>query len=198
MMRETRETRREQIIQAAMEILVTDGLERLTMQRLGDAVGITDAAIYKHFSGKQEVLLAMISTIRRQLLRHVQQNIEETESPLDKLQRLLRSHLQFIEERDGTPHLLFSEALYTHDPELRNNIRQIITEYTGLIRDIAGRGRAIGELRQDLDPVTVPVALLGLIQSSVMQWVLSDRTYSLASQTEPLWKIFEQGIRSEK
>ena len=198
MMREASDTRKEQIIQAAMEIIVTDGLEKLTMQRLGGAVGITDAAIYKHFAGKQEVLLAMISTIRQQLLRHVRQHMEASESPLEKLQLLLQGHLQFIEEQDGTPHLLFSEALYTSDPELRNTIRQIIAEYTGLVRNIAVKGRSTGELREDLDPGAVPVALLGLIQSSVMQWVLSDRAYSLAAQTGHLWNIFEHGIRSQE
>jgi len=49
-------TRRDQIIAAARDVLEEDGLDAVTMRRLGDQLGIQAPSIYKHFTGRDEIL----------------------------------------------------------------------------------------------------------------------------------------------
>jgi len=49
-------TRREQIVDAAREVLERDGLDAVTMRRLADELGIQAPSLYKHVSGRDEIL----------------------------------------------------------------------------------------------------------------------------------------------
>ena len=53
--------RREEIVQAALELLEQEGAEALSMRRIADRVGIRAASIYKHFPNKEALEAAMIS-----------------------------------------------------------------------------------------------------------------------------------------
>lgn len=56
-----------QLVSAARELLEAEGPETLTMRRLGDAVGIRAASIYKHFPGKRALEVAMIDAGLREM-----------------------------------------------------------------------------------------------------------------------------------
>ena len=51
---------REEILACACDLYLTRGLEGFSMRRLAKAVGVTAPAIYRHFDGKEEVLLAVV------------------------------------------------------------------------------------------------------------------------------------------
>jgi AcrR family transcriptional regulator len=55
-----RSSRATQVVEAARQLLESEGPEALTMRQLADVLGIRAPSIYKHFSGKPAVELAMI------------------------------------------------------------------------------------------------------------------------------------------
>jgi len=195
MTRESTETRKEQIIRAAMDIIASRGLDHLTMQNIGRAVGISDAAIYKHFSGKQEMLLAMIDSIRKNLMAELRSHLNPQAPAPDQIRALLDYHLEYIEKNNGAPHLVFSEALYLGNPRVKDSIRRTMEEYTAFLRKILRAGQEAGEIRADLDIDAFPVVLLGVIQAKVMLWVLADNQAALSANADALWNLIEQRLQ---
>ena len=63
LMRKNREERRIGIATAALRIVGEYGVEGTTMARIADAVGISAPALYKHFSGRTEVLEAAMDLL---------------------------------------------------------------------------------------------------------------------------------------
>ncbi len=57
---------RDEILAAGLRIARRDDLRRLTMQRLGDELGVTAMAIYRHFHSKSELLDAMLDRFVRE------------------------------------------------------------------------------------------------------------------------------------
>src|SRR5699024_8303401 len=51
---------REQLLEAARRICDTEGLESLTLRRLGAELGVDATALYRHFRDKADLLTAMI------------------------------------------------------------------------------------------------------------------------------------------
>ncbi|MCF7804765.1 MAG: TetR/AcrR family transcriptional regulator [Candidatus Marinimicrobia bacterium] len=195
MARESTEIRKQQIVQATMEIIVSEGLHNLTVQKIADSVGITDAAIYRHFASKQEILLTMIDSIRHNLFAHIGTKVADDQPARDQLQETLKRHLEFIEAEHGTPHILFSEALYTDVTKLQQRLRSIMEHYQDYITSIIRHGKERGEFREDLDEEAVPMLFLGVIQSNVMLWTLAGQSYSLTDNYDHLWKILSEGLR---
>lgn len=56
--------RKEEIIQATLELAAEKGLGTISMQQIASKVGITKASLYNHFSSKDEIIEAMYETLR--------------------------------------------------------------------------------------------------------------------------------------
>ncbi|APX02720.1 TetR/AcrR family transcriptional regulator [Arthrobacter sp. QXT-31] len=53
--------RREQIIQTATDVFATEGFERTALKRVAELVGVKEATLFHYFSGKQELLTAVLA-----------------------------------------------------------------------------------------------------------------------------------------
>ena len=57
--------RKEEIIQATLELAAQNGLGTVSMQQIADRVGITKASLYNHFSSRDEIVDAMYGSLRK-------------------------------------------------------------------------------------------------------------------------------------
>ena len=67
MTRKNSEVRQHEIIQATMEIIAEQGIQNFTMATLAKRIGITDGALYKHFTSKKDILMSMVAEVIRGL-----------------------------------------------------------------------------------------------------------------------------------
>src|SRR5690349_15059206 len=51
---------RERIIEASARLIETEGLEELSMRRLGKELHVKDMALYYHFKNKDEILVGLV------------------------------------------------------------------------------------------------------------------------------------------
>src|SRR5690606_10198355 len=120
--RKTAEVRRHDIIIAAMEMLRTESVSRLTTRELARAVGIAQPTLFLHFGNKTQVLLALVDHVQEQLQQGLRSQNLQQYTPLERLRMVIRFHLKFIQQQPGIPRLLFSEEIQTGDPVLRERI----------------------------------------------------------------------------
>lgn len=71
-----RELKIEQILDRAMSILESDGLEGLTLQRVAQAVGLVTTAMYRYFPSKDALLAALQQRSIRLISSHFQRELE--------------------------------------------------------------------------------------------------------------------------
>lgn len=50
---------RHALVEQALKTIQNEGVERLTLRAVGDALGVSRTALYRHFSGKQSLLAAV-------------------------------------------------------------------------------------------------------------------------------------------
>ena len=70
--------RKQQIIEAARKLIIKKGSEHLTVRAIASVVNITEAAIYRHFKSKREILSFLMTTSRTTCCRSSQANREQT------------------------------------------------------------------------------------------------------------------------
>src|SRR5450756_2159291 len=90
--------RREQIIQAALSLIGSHGLRRLSVASLARRIGLVPSALYRHFKGKEDVIEAVLQHIRDSLQQNVRVVRDETPDALERLRRLLMLSLIHISE----------------------------------------------------------------------------------------------------
>lgn len=92
---QAKEIRRQALLTAAASLFAVNGFNRVSLEDLGAAAGVSGPAVYRHFPGKQAVLGDLLLTVSRDLLSGGQRVVAETADPLAALRRLVGFQVDF-------------------------------------------------------------------------------------------------------
>ena len=92
---QAKELRRQALLTAAASLFAKDGFNRVSLEDLGAAAGVSGPAVYRHFRGKQAVLGDLLLTVSRELLDGGLRVVAETTDPLAALRRLVAFQVDF-------------------------------------------------------------------------------------------------------
>lgn len=190
------EIRQEQLIQAALAVIATHGVQGISIARVARRVGLVPSAIYRHFRGKDALIDSVIALIRDRLHSNVTVVMEQNSDAIDRLKSLLFAHVRVIRENEGILRVIFSEELHSGNTERKARVYELINSYLKRIAAIISDGQREGRIRRDLDPATVSTMFLGLIQPAAILWHLSNGDFNVTKHVEKAWPVFSQAIKA--
>lgn len=191
------EIRQEQIAAAALEVMARHGTKALNVVRLAGKVGVVPSAIYRHYSGKDAILDAVLDLISQRLHENVQAVRKETPDALDRLHRLLIRHVQLIRKNIAIPRVVFSEDIFSGHAPRRERVHQLIEGYLGHVAELIAEGQQAGNLRTDVSADTLSVMYLGMIHPAVILWLASDGAFDVSRHAAQAWPLFAQMLQPE-
>ncbi len=192
--RKTTEARRKQIIDAARKLIVRYGSEHVTIRRIAAAVGISEAAIYRHFRTKKDILTLLVEHVEDNLIEDIGQSNFEEQPLLDALDRVLRNHISAIEQRRGISFQVIAEIISLGDKKLNKETSGVVNRYIERLAELLSRGIKSKEIRADVEPVSAATLLFGMIQGLVNIWALSNYSFDLVERYIPLWNLYKETI----
>jgi AcrR family transcriptional regulator len=86
---------RQQILDAARELLVRDGYEKLSMRRVAQRIDYSPTAIYLHFKDKQELVFSLCEETFAKLVAELETLPDEFSDPIVQLRHGLRRYVDF-------------------------------------------------------------------------------------------------------
>jgi AcrR family transcriptional regulator len=191
---ESTKVRQRQIVDAARKVIIKYGSEHVTVKRIAKEVGFSESAIYRHFKSKRDILSLLADHIEDSLVGDVTRATTEGYTPLEILDRVLRSHLSAIEQRRGISFQVIAEIVSLGDKKLNGKISHAIDRYTGCLKDLLSEGVKAGEVREDIDLEAAATALFGIIQGLVNVWALKNYDFDPQEKYVPLWHIFREAV----
>ncbi len=185
----------QKIVEAARRIIVSKGIENLTVREIAAELKVTDGALYRHFRSKKEIISLLIEDIERTLLGTIDAAAKKSNNPLEKLKNIFFSHISYSEQRRGVSFIIINETLSLKDKSLQSKMLKVISSYLEKIRQILRDGIRSGFFRKNIDLGASSIAFFGMIQAQVMLWAISGYQYSFKKVAlEQLFDIFENGI----
>jgi TetR/AcrR family fatty acid metabolism transcriptional regulator len=188
--------RREQIIDASRRLIVKYGSEHVTVRRIAAEIGISEGALYRHFTSKKEVLLFLI--------RHIEENLigdfgkrSLTKNILGTLEDILRNHLSSVEQRRGISFLVIAEIISLGDKELNKRVLEVLSKYISNVKKLLLEGIKAGEIRKDINPEMVATSFFGTMQGLITVWALNNYNFALEKKFTALWDLFQKAIRKD-
>ena len=187
--------RQKLIVEATKKIIVTKGIENLTIRAIAKALMLTEGALYRHFKSKNEILSLLIEEIEQTLLNTIKTSIAGVTNPSQKLENILLAHLSYAEQRKGVTFIVISSTLNMDAGKLRDKMRDVIEKYLSIVQGILKEGIKTGKFRKYIDADTASIAFFGLIQSSVTIWSLNDYKSTLKQKSlKSLFCLYKKGI----
>jgi len=185
----------QKIVEAARKIIVSKGMENLTIREIARELKLTDGALYRHFRSKREIISLLIDDIENTLLTTVDEAAKKSGQPLKKLENIFLSHISYSKQRKGISFIIINETLSLKDKSLQRKMFKVINRYLERIRQILKEGVSAGSFRRNIDISSSSIVFFGMIQAQVMLWAMSGYQYSFKKMSiEYLLDIFENGI----
>jgi AcrR family transcriptional regulator len=187
------EVRREQILQAAMDIVRKKGLRNLRIPDVANRVGLVPSAFYRHFSGKQELVLALVGRIRAMLENHLVVSGKETADPLERLKVIMERHLGVMRESPVMPLIVLSEDAAFGDAKMRRLILDIHRFLREAVAGLVEEAKAAGLMPDDTDSDAAAMVYVSLIQHTALLLAISGGKVDLGQKAKDAWREFVRG-----
>ncbi len=111
--------RKPQILQMLALMLEDPRAERVTTAALAAKLSISEAALYRHFSGKAKMFEALIEFIEEAVLGLMRQIHQRAEPGHVQAMRIVVAILQFAEKNPGMARVMAGDALVLEHPDLQ-------------------------------------------------------------------------------
>ncbi len=194
-LRQRHDVRQYQILQAVGKLITTKGMDSVTMHDIAGEIGVTEAAIYRHFTSKRAILSLLLDRWEDTLLSTVRGEQFEGLPAIENLERAFWAQLGDVEDHQALSFIIMIEAIALEGKHgLAARVAGIITNYLGAIQDILQRGIHEGVIREDVNVEAAATTYFGMIQSTATLWALNDYNSPLAEQGIRMWEIFRRGI----
>ena len=161
-------------MQAAMDIAGREGMKALTITNIARRISLTDGAIYRHFSSKDEIIRGILDTIFLGMTQRVGEIITENGTASSKLKNIIEFVLRDFKENPAHESFLFTEDLIFADNSLRVFIYNVLNTIQLYIQQVIEQGQAQKELIAEIDAKNISLLFIGTIRVLVMKWKLSN------------------------
>lgn len=182
--------RKEEITQAALEVVGKKGVRALTIAAIAETAGMSEANIYRHFGGKDEIYTALADFIGSAVMGKAATIAGGSRKPLEKLETIFFSHIALITEHPGIPRFVFSDDVHLGHRKIADKLALRIGNYIETITGIIAAGIAEGELKPGLAPRETALTLLGMIQFTALRWTIGNASFDIKIEAENLWGNF--------
>jgi AcrR family transcriptional regulator len=146
--------RREQLIAVATKVFAERGYDAATTAAIADAAGVTEPILYRHFSTKQEMFVAITRAVSAQTLRHWRQLTEKATTSTDKIRTIARGFPQHIKANENAYHVIHGALATTRDRKVLSVLKEHYGEIERFFRKIIEDGQKAGEFKKDSDSRT--------------------------------------------
>lgn len=189
-MRKSAELRRLEILAAVIGLADQIGPDRVTTGAVASAVGVTQAALFRHFPTKAALWRAVAEHVAAQLAAAWEAALARAQGPLDRLTALILAQLGQIAAMPALPMLLFSRELNVENADLRGAFRNKLSSFQALLAGEVAAGQKAGALRSDIGPADAAILLTSLVQGLAIRWALGARDFSLPAEGQRLLAVY--------
>lgn len=177
--------RQNEITSAALELIAESGIKSLTIRNLARSIGITEAAIYRHFSGKNEIIRALI--LRFDETVQWQENLRGW----DAIRRFAMNRVDLILKNPSLAHVFFSEEIFQDDEEASRILQDTLIQHKKALVERFKEALEDGRLRQDASLEALPCIVYGPVRLLIKHWGLSGHAFNLKKRCTQLLDTLE-------
>jgi AcrR family transcriptional regulator len=176
--------RRQDILEAGLKLFSEKGYNGSTTAEIARAAGVAEGTIFRHFTTKKELLIAVLEPKVLEGLKQLDREHKE-DTPTEFFRCFLRNRLQLIKENESLIRLMFAEAQY-HIEVREALFKGILGQGISIIRPRFEKGVKQGEFR-DLPFMPTMRGFMGMVMfyglfGHVLQGLSPETTEEAAEQ----------------
>ncbi|MCU7796701.1 MAG: nucleoid occlusion factor SlmA [Candidatus Thiodiazotropha sp. (ex Semelilucina semeliformis)] len=193
-MNQPKTPRRQLILEALARELEENPGDRITTASLSRAVGVSEAALYRHFASKAKMFEGLIDFAEESIFARINQILKE---PLDARQRcgqLLYLLLAFSERNPGITRVLLGDALVGETERLMVRVGQFFTRLETQLKQILREGEMRGEASSGVEANVAANLMIASAEGLMHQYLRSRFEMPPLAQWDAQWQVLENSF----
>lgn len=185
-----KKNRREEILQALAQMLESsEGSQRITTARLAATVGVSEAALYRHFPSKARMFEGLIEFIEESLMSRINLILTDEKDTLLRLRLIVQLLLGFAEKKPGADPYFDRSCLMFEQDRLQNRINQLFERIETQLRQVM-RERKLREGKGFAqDEGLLASQLLAFCEGLMSRFVRSEFRYLPTQDFDIRWQL---------
>jgi AcrR family transcriptional regulator len=183
-----------QIIEASLIVFAREGFAQARMDDIAKEAGLSKAALYLYFKGKDAIITAILKVFFRQEMRFVHTYQISDVSIAEQLLRLIRQVVGAVERIQTLMPIVFEfYAIAGRQQEVRQLLTESFNECMAFFENIVSTGIKRGEFKA-VDPHSTALAILALYEGLMFIWITDSAHVDKALQAENAMRLLIQGM----
>lgn len=194
--RKSTDERKDEIIDATLTLAHEVGPDRISTEAIAGRIGVTQAAVFRHFPRKQDIWDAVIGWVRQTMIRRWSESQEGHHAAGNRLRAILGAQLRFVRSVPALPALLLSREVTAGNSATRQVMLSLMAEFRQVLTEIIADGQNRGELRADIHAEKAANLLIAVVQGTAMRWLLNSRNFDIVAEGLALVDMTLHGIET--
>ncbi len=186
--------RRQQILEALARELESRPGARITTARLAKVVGVSEAALYRHFPSKAKMFEALIEFAEESVFGLANRIVGEESDATRRCERILTMLLAFSDRNPGITRVLLGEALVGEHERLRARVSQFFDRLETQLKQVLREGEQVTDLGLRASVTAVANLLMAVVEGRMTQFSRSDFEHSPMESWEQQWQALQAGL----
>jgi TetR/AcrR family transcriptional regulator len=195
-MAEQKRNRREEILQALAAMLETSPGQRITTAKLAANLGVSEAALYRHFPSKARMFEGLIEFVEDTLLTRINMIMDEEKNTLSRCYAILQLLLTFAERNPGITRVMTGDALMGEHDRLRGRMEDLFNRIESSIKQVLREKAMREQQRFIVDEAVLANLLLSYADGKISQFVRSNFRRLPTEHLSAQWQVMEQQLIS--
>ncbi len=186
--------RKTQILQMLAHMLENPAADKVTTARLAAKLEVSEAALYRHFTGKAQMYEGLIEFIEQTLFALINQITTEEKSGTRQIEAIVGVLLGFAQKNRGMTRVLIGDAIVYEDEKLQARINQLHDRLEAALKQAIRFGVTQQEIAPDTDAAACANLVLSFVTGRWHQFAKSGFRRDPVDMWNKQWRQMMQGV----
>jgi TetR/AcrR family fatty acid metabolism transcriptional regulator len=189
-------TRRESIIQAAIEVFSKKGFQAAGISEIAQTAGIADGTIYQYFKNKEDLFFSIPIEKTNEFRSQAELHLEGITGAFNKIRKFVWYFLYFFKTNPEYGRLLMLE-MRVNKSFVKTETYDFLKQSVRSALDIIIEGQKEGVIRTDVDIYILRHLVLGILEHMVSRWLLKDTKYDILEHYQEVSRILVDAMKNQ-
>jgi len=167
-----------EIIEAAGKILTASGVSGLTIKNLAKEMRFSESAIYRHFTSKEEIILAMLNYLADSTEKRLS-NIKTSPEPEENLKALFREQFRFFSLNPHFVVAVFSDGLLEESQRINETFMKLMNIKMKYLMPVIMQGQQSRIFTNVITTDELMHIIMGTFKLQMFKWRIADFEFDI-------------------
>ncbi len=165
-----------EIIAAAGQLISEDGYAKLTTKRLAERMHFSEAALYRHFASKEDILVKMLELLTASVQERMEAVTAQEEKPDMRLRAMFDSHFTYFKAHPEYLMAIFATNFMEPSPVIDTAIKNLMEVMRHHLRAVVSAGQEAGTFTRAIPTDMLVQIVMGTFRLHMLQWRMTGKS----------------------